>query len=72
MLLNPQPCPVCETLLVPLKNEEDPADILYLCPEMTCQSKDSEGQLVWDLNDLKELREAKQKYGSLTKNGKEI
>lgn len=72
MLMLPQLCPVCDQLLVALHDESDPSDVLYLCTNMLCESRDAEGQDIWNIEDLESMRAAKATYGYLTKNGKRI
>lgn len=73
MLFKAQPCPVCENSLLPLHAEGDETDVVFMCMNLACTSRDIDGSMaVWDFDDLAALRQAKRDHGSLTKNGQAI
>lgn len=73
MLFKDQPCPVCENNLLPLHAEGDESDIIFMCMNLACTSRDLDGSMaVWDSDDLDSLRKAKREHGSLTKNGQTL
>lgn len=73
MIFKTQPCPVCENNLLPLHAEDDENDVIFMCMNLACESRDRDGSMaVWDFDDLEALRKAKAEHGGLTKNGRPL